>query len=121
MRTCHRCGKAWDSEKKTPGVKEYCGHCSAYLHSCLNCRFYEPKLHNQCAIPTTDWVGDKAGANFCDEFVFQDTETKTPDRDAAGAARGKLDSLFGDKARASGAEKLDAFKKLFGDEHPQSG
>ena len=113
MRTCHRCGQPWDSEKKTPGVKEFCEHCSSYLHSCLNCRFYEPKLHNQCAIPTTEWVGDKAGANFCDEFEFRDTQADRKDQDAGASARHALDSLFGDSGGASKPGALDAFKNLF--------
>ncbi len=104
MRLCHRCGQPWVSEKKTPGVKEYCEKCSAYLHCCLNCRFYEPKLHNQCAIPTTDWVGDKAGANFCDEFVFRDAQSDAQDQGEASSAREKLDALFGDGGGASDGE-----------------
>jgi hypothetical protein len=113
MRTCHRCGRPWDSEKKTPGVKEICENCSSYLHACLNCRFYEPKLHNQCAIPNTEWVGDKAGANFCDEFEFRDAQAAMKDRGAATSARQTLDSLFGDAGNESKPDALDALKRLF--------
>lgn len=113
MRLCHRCGRPWVSEKKIPGVKEYCEQCSAYLHCCLNCRFYDPKVHNQCAIPTTDWVGDKEGANFCDEFVFRDAQSESQDQGEASSAREKLDTLFGDGGGLSDSEKLDAFKNLF--------
>jgi hypothetical protein len=114
MRKCHNCGTEWVSEKKVPGVKEFCEKCSGYLHCCLNCRHYNPAYHNQCAIPTTDWVGDKAGANFCDEFEFKDTVAALRDAGEADAARKALEGLFGDTVAPSDTEKLDQFKKLFG-------
>lgn len=115
MRTCHRCGHPWESEKKVPGVKEFCEQCSAYLHCCLNCRFHDPSAHNQCAIPTTDWVGDRAGANFCDEFEFRDIRAEKASSDESNATRRKLDSLFGDTSNAETPNPLDAFKNLFND------
>lgn len=94
MPRCHNCGAAWVSEKKAPGPKEYCETCSAYLHCCLNCRFHTPGRHNECAIPETDWVGDRAGANFCDQFEFRDGEDGLPaDDQEMGAA---FKALFGD-------------------------
>ncbi len=96
MKRCHKCGTEWVSEKRQPGVKEFCAHCSAYLHCCLNCRFYDPALHNECAIPNTEWVGDRRGANFCDEFEFADTSPKSDTPDAKrDKARKALDGLFG--------------------------
>lgn len=115
MRKCHRCGAEWDSIKRVPGVKEFCEKCSAYLHCCLNCKHHNPAYHNQCAIPNTDWVGDKAGANFCDEFEFKNASAATTDNSAANSARNALDGLFGDTPAASESEQLDQFKKLFGD------
>jgi len=115
MRKCHRCGAEWDSIKRVPGVKEFCGNCSAYLHCCLNCRHHNPAYHNQCAIPNTDWVGDKAGANFCDELEFIDASSAAKGPGAGPSARTALDGLFGDAPAATDAEKLDKFKGLFGD------
>ena len=115
MRKCHRCGAEWDGIKRVPGVKEFCTSCSGYLHCCLNCRHRNPAYHNQCAIPNTVWVGDKAGTNFCDEFEFQDAAAESKDAKASDSARTALDGLFGDTAIPSETEKLDQFKKLFGD------
>jgi hypothetical protein len=114
MKRCHKCGTPWISETKTPGVKECCETCSAYLHCCLNCRYYEPTAHNQCYIPTTDWVADKEGANFCDEFVFRDTEEVEDTTAEQDAARSALDGLFGGQ---NGAQKkgLEDFQRLFGE------
>jgi hypothetical protein len=92
---CHACGTPWVSEKKQPAVKEFCERCSAYLHCCLNCRFHDPGRHNECLVPNTDWVGDRAGANFCDEFTFRDARAAPGDA-PAGDARAGFDALFGD-------------------------
>ena len=117
MKYCHRCGSEWDGGgKKQPGPKDICGSCSGYLHCGLNCRYYEPSAHNQCYIPTTEWVGDKAGCNFCDEFEFADRSTEKTGGQAGDQARNALDSLFGGSDESTrNLDKLDDFRKLFGD------
>jgi hypothetical protein len=109
--TCHACGHPWVSEKKQPAVKEFCERCSAYLHCCLNCRFHDPSRHNECHIPNTDWVGDRAGANFCDEFEFR-AVGGAPGGDRAADARSGFDALFGDDGEESAAPK--SLDDLFG-------
>lgn len=111
MKRCHQCKTPWISEKKEPAVKEYCEHCSAYLHCCLNCHFYDPTRHNECAIPTTDWVADKAGANFCDEFQFREDAAQDGNGEEQ-QARKKLGLLFGEDPPESGSDALDAFRNL---------
>jgi len=113
MKRCHKCGAPWMSEKKQPAVKEYCENCTAYLHCCKNCRFHAPSRHNQCQIGTTEWVGDREGANFCDEFEFADADTQGKDTAKSAKAKDALDSLFGGEEQAK--PKLDDFKKLFGE------
>lgn len=114
MKRCHRCGTPWESEKKQPGPKEFCESCSAYLHCCMNCRYYEPGAHNDCYIGTTEWVGDKAGANYCDEFEFADADAPRGKDDRSRGARDALDRLFGGSGPADD-EGRDAFDRLFGD------
>lgn len=113
MKQCHQCKTPWVSEKKQPGPKEFCDSCGAYIHCCLNCRFYNPAKHNECAIGTTDWVGDKAGLNFCDEFEFSDADANNSEKLEEG--RVGLDALFGDESPV-GKPKTgrDALDKLFG-------
>jgi hypothetical protein len=88
---CHRCGAVWQGAAAQPG---------AYVHCCLNCRFRNPSLHNQCAIPETDWVGDRKHLNFCEQFEF----ARRPEAGAApgpgGDARDRFGALFGDGASA---------------------
>lgn len=106
MKQCHRCGTPWISEKRQPGVKELCLKCSAYLHSCLNCRFHRPKAHNECYIPDTEWVADRAGANFCDQFEFADAQVQNAEDTKKANARDAVDRLLG------GTESPDRPKSL---------
>lgn len=94
MKVCHRCGTAWEGELRQPGVKEYCGKCSAYLHCCLNCRFQDRTRPNQCRVPNTETITDRASANFCDEFSFREKSSQTPEK--AGAASAQAGALFGE-------------------------
>ena len=114
MKRCHKCGEAWVSGKQQPGVREYCETCSAYLRCCVNCRFHDKSRHNECRIGTTEWVGDREGGNFCDEFEFKDSEGGSGAPGGTGKAKEEFDSLFGGGGDDSGPG-LGDFKKLFGD------
>ena len=114
MRQCHKCGAEWVSEKKRPAFSEYCDQCSAYLHCCKNCRFYEPGAHNDCRIGTTEWVADKARGNYCDEFEFADT-TKTSDSSRKSAGGEAFDSLFDGTLDSEKKQEKSDFDSLFGD------
>lgn len=115
MKRCHRCESDWVSDKKEPGPKDICPECSAYLHCCLNCRYYAPSLHNECQIGTTEWVGDKEGCNFCDEFEFAEAELMVGRDGQAHEAREAFDKFFGASEYKRDQDRLDAFKRLFGD------
>jgi len=87
----------------------------AYLHSCMNCRFYEEHAHNNCYIPTTDWVADKEGPNFCDEFEFADADQNPQKTAGKDQARDAFTSLFGDSPLDTEKKAgLSDFEKLFG-------
>jgi hypothetical protein len=81
-----------------------------YLHCCLNCRHHLPRAHNQCYIPNTEWVGDRKGPNFCEEFEFRD---RSVSGDAAHeeSARSAFNTLFGDD---DARETPKGFDDLFG-------
>jgi hypothetical protein len=67
------------------GRETLCPHCDAYLHACVQCRFYEPTLHNQCLEPEADYIGDRQKANFCDFFALAGTR----DSGQADSKRGR--------------------------------
>ena len=106
---CHKCNTPWESDKRQPGFKETCTGCDAYLHCCKNCRYHVPSAHNQCYIPNTEYVANRAGLNFCEEFEFGEGAAKpTANVQKQEAARNKLDALFGEED-----EKPVSFDDLF--------
>lgn len=75
------------------GRKETCPFCGADLRCCLNCRFYDERIYNQCRETQAERVLDKDRSNFCDYFVFRDVDAgQAPE--AKQSARDKLASLF---------------------------
>jgi hypothetical protein len=93
--TCWKCG---ENVELTPGTRvgarDACPRCDSDLHSCRNCRHYDPAKHNQCAEPQAEWVRDKEASNYCDYF-----SPGTSSRTARGSsttedAKKKFDSLF---------------------------
>ena len=117
MKQCHKCGTPWDEPKTRPGFADACPNCQAYLHACKNCRFHDPTRHNQCRVPDTEMVSNRAGMNYCDAFEFADT----PANGAGGIpdkARDALDALFGEDA--AGQSTHDGARDfLLGDEAPR--
>jgi len=89
---CWKCGKALNLPEGKLSFRATCDHCHAWLHACCNCRHYRLGLPNNCAIPGTEYVADREGANFCEEF-----------------------SLLG-KAAEQGEGPDQVAKRLFGDD-----
>lgn len=115
MRQCYGCGLEWVSENRRPGFKEYCERCSAYLHCCKNCRFYSARAHNNCTIPTTEWVPDKAGVCYCDDFEFGKNTHNPLSDNTLQDTKDSLNELFGGKLDDNGDEEPKDLDALFGD------
>lgn len=113
MKRCHRCHTEWESTTQRPGFKETCEKCGVYLHCCLNCGFYDPTKHNQCAVGTTEFVADKEKFNLCDDFRFADATEQAVDDAGRKSARESLDALFGESETESPG--VDEFNKWFKD------
>jgi len=65
--TCSECGE------KIPvsvvvGHEDKCPRCHHELHTCRNCRFFDPAYNNQCRESRAEPVADKRKANFCEFF-----------------------------------------------------
>jgi hypothetical protein len=98
MKVCHHCGREVTS---LSGVQraDSCAHCHSDLKCCLNCRFFDPGMNNQCREPQAEWQTEKAKANFCEFFEYRETSAigragmggAQSDRDSA---RARFDSLF---------------------------
>ncbi len=94
---CWKCGERIEFPTGSRvGRRDACPQCDADLHSCRNCRFYDPSKPNQCAEPQAEWVRNKEAANLCDCYSPNPTllaRGESPTSEADGAGK-KFDSLF---------------------------
>ncbi len=66
---CVKCGEFQEEDTLNRiSFRLECGSCGASLHSCVNCKYYQIGLSNDCQIPGTERVSDREASNFCDEF-----------------------------------------------------
>ena len=80
---CWNCGKLLSDYDL--GREARCSDCKKPVHSCLNCRFFQPGRSNDCMEPIAAFVTDKINANFCDYFQ--------PHESAYKGAQSSLDDL----------------------------
>ena len=76
------------------GRRDTCPRCGTDLHSCRQCRFYDPRAANECREPQAERVLDKERSNFCDYFTPRG-ETATGTASAPRASSGTRDELDG--------------------------
>ena len=88
---CWKCGKPISDLPSRISFREMCPHCESYLHCCKNCVNYQVGRPNDCKIPGTEYISDREGLNFCEEF-----------------------RILG-KAQSPQKDPKDGFKRLFDD------
>lgn len=64
---CFACGKEMSFAERI-GLREECPHCGADVHVCRNCRFYDPKVYNECLEPQAEVQRERDRANRCEYF-----------------------------------------------------
>jgi hypothetical protein len=79
---CSACGIKNEILEKV-GFREVCSSCDAWLHACVNCRFWEK---SSCTEPSAEKVRDPEGQNFCEWFKTRDSGPGTRDEKTAGKA-----------------------------------
>ena len=84
MKSCQKCGEEW-TRRESPGFKACCPKCEAYLHSCRNCKLYNPSA-DRCSSITAECTGDRDLLNYCEEFQFRDTPNNANHRASNGSA-----------------------------------
>jgi hypothetical protein len=93
MKKCHKCIKGL--EIKIPvGRREICPFCGSDLHCCLNCDHYNIGVYNDCREPQAERVIEKDRSNFCDFFIFRDSERIGKEKDSGVSVKAKMESLF---------------------------
>jgi len=64
---CFDCGAELKFTDRV-GLREECPHCRADVHVCRNCKFYDPKVYNECREPQAERILERDRTNRCDYF-----------------------------------------------------
>lgn len=67
---CFSCHKSLDSLPKKVGFREECHYCSADVHVCKNCDFYDESHSQECRESSAERVRDKEKLNYCEYFTM---------------------------------------------------
>ncbi len=92
---CYRCGTSLAGLSLPLSRRDECPACSASLHVCRMCAFFDPTVAGQCREDDAEHVRDKETANFCDWFKPASGVFDAAGKQAADAASAQLDALFG--------------------------
>lgn len=93
---CYRCGTALEALTLPLSHRDQCPSCSADLHVCRMCRFYDPAVPRQCREDGAEDVKEKERPNFCDWFKPAMGVFDAGRAAAVADARRKLTAMFGD-------------------------
>ena len=101
-----------------PGFRETCPTCDSWLHSCLNCRLYNPKS-DRCSSITAECTGERESLNYCEEFQYRDMPNNADHRNGNGNRSLGRDISRRTRGRpgpgnGAGASAREKFNKLFG-------
>ncbi len=67
--------------------RDECPKCGEDVRVCKNCRFYDPKVYNECRETSAEVIREKARSNLCDFFQPNaDAESENKSRDNLRAA-----------------------------------
>lgn len=83
------------------GFNEQCKKCSADLHSCKNCRYFDPGARFECQKPIEMRVAKKSDGNMCLQFSMkvsvekqQAQEPKKVTKEQVSPGKMAFDALF---------------------------
>ena len=91
---CWKCGASLAALALPLGRRDACPSCRAELHVCRLCRFFDPRVAQQCREPLAEDVRDKARANFCGYFVPRPDAYRGGGAALAQGGRSALEALF---------------------------
>lgn len=120
---CWKCGTSLAGMTLPLRRLEECPDCTAELHVCRLCRFYDTTVAKHCREPIADEVKDKTRANFCDYFSPRPGAFRAAGGEAE-RSKSALDALFGqprggDDVVAPGDEARAELEELFGGGGPR--
>jgi len=91
---CYRCGASLATLSLPLSRRDQCPECSADLHVCKMCTFFDKSVPRQCREDGADDVTDKDRPNFCDWFKPSDSAFDARANEDANAAQDALAALF---------------------------
>ena len=92
---CWNCGETLADVPLPISRHAHCASCFEVLRCCRMCQHYRDLDHTKCAEDRADPPVIKENANFC-EFFRPDRNAFNPNiTQASGAAKSRLDALFG--------------------------
>lgn len=96
MKQCYHCHAGFADDYKAYRSST-CPDCGRDVKVCKNCNFYAPGMQHDCRESIQDPVKDKELSNFCDYFVFRNSNQTDPENsnNKADKARDSFNSLFG--------------------------
>lgn len=111
---CFRCGASLAALPLPLSRRDECPECSAELHVCRMCQYYDPGVPQQCTEDGAEEVLEKTRVNFCDWFVPSESAYDPALKARSDHAAKALGALFGEgedqedspDASQSEAEKL---------------
>ena len=112
---CYRCGTSLAALSLPLSRRDECPSCSASLHVCRMCSYFDPAVSDQCREDDAEHVRDKETANFCDWFSPAVGVFDAAGKQAADSASAQLDALFGgpDAETAEADQAQSAAEALF--------
>ncbi len=93
MKCCQHCGRTVP-DGTIIGRTTLCDGCGKPLHTCDNCRFYEPGAYHDCKEAVEEAVPDKGRANFCEQFSLSEGVARQARSDKKDDAKAKAEALF---------------------------
>ncbi|MGI9234316.1 MAG: hypothetical protein ACR2RD_11845 [Woeseiaceae bacterium] len=95
---CFRCGASLNALSLPLSRRDQCPDCSADLHVCRMCRFFDRSVPRQCREDGAEDVTEKERPNFCDWFKPSADAFDPAGKSAADAAEAALADLFGESS-----------------------
>ena len=93
---CYRCGAALAALSLPLSRQDQCPECSADLHVCKLCLYFDRTVPRQCREDGAEDVTEKERSNFCDWFKPSEAAFDPNRKAEADAAKEALAGLFGD-------------------------
>jgi len=96
--SCYRCGASLAKLSLPLSRRDECPECSAHVHVCRMCRYFDVSVPKKCREDDAEEVIDKEKVNFCEWFVPSPDAFDPLLAGQAAQARSALEALFGDES-----------------------